>query len=75
MNVLTATDLAVAAGYSKLGNEYNVSQLSVEMVEAGTQKMKTMVENAIDNVKLSAEPLPVILVGGGGIILVVYFLR
>jgi hypothetical protein len=31
--------------------------------------MKTMVENAIDNVKLSAEPLPVILVGGGGIIL------
>ena len=69
MNVLTATDLAVAAGYSKLGNEYNVSQLSVEMVEAGTQKMKTMVENAIDNVKLSAEPLPVILVGGGGIIL------
>jgi hypothetical protein len=38
-------------------------------VEAGIQKIKSMVELAIDNVKLSADPLPVILVGGGCIIL------
>ncbi|XP_052062150.1 uncharacterized protein LOC127702117 [Mytilus californianus] len=69
MECLTATDLAVAAGHSTLGNSTNVSHLPLDLVKKGIQKIKSMVEIAIDSVKLSAEPLPVILVGGGGIIL------
>lgn len=66
---LTATDLAVAAGHVTIGNKNNVLQLEPQLVQKGIEKIKSMVENAIDRVKLSAEPLPVILVGGGGIIL------
>ncbi|CAC5357367.1 unnamed protein product [Mytilus coruscus] len=69
MECLTATDLAVSSGHSTLGNSTNVSHLPLDLVEKGIQKIKSMVEIAIDSVKLSAEPLPVILVGGGGIIL------
>jgi DUF917 family protein/N-methylhydantoinase A/oxoprolinase/acetone carboxylase beta subunit len=69
IDLLTATDLAVAAGHATIGNKNNVSTIPGTLVEAGIQKIKSMVELAIDNVKLSADPLPVILVGGGCIIL------
>jgi hypothetical protein len=54
LDLLTATDLAVAAGHATIGNKNNVSTLSGTLVEAGIQKIKSMVELAIDNVKLSA---------------------
>jgi len=39
------------------------------LVEKAADKMKTMVEEAIDRMKTSPDPVPVILVGGGSILL------
>nr|KAG5703046.1 hypothetical protein BaRGS_016207 [Batillaria attramentaria] len=62
---LTATDVAVAAGLMELGNKDLVQHLKADEVSAALQRIKTIVEDAIDSVRVSDEPLPVILVGGG----------
>ena len=66
---LTATDIAVAGGLCKLGNPENVKNISAELVEASLNKIIQMVEECIDKVKFSNQNLPVILVGGGSILL------
>nr|KAG5688621.1 hypothetical protein BaRGS_033437 [Batillaria attramentaria] len=62
---LTATDVAVAAGLMDLGDKDLVQHLTADEVMAAVQKIKAIVEDAIDSVRVSDEPLPVILVGGG----------
>ncbi|RNB81209.1 hydantoinase/oxoprolinase family protein [Brevibacillus fluminis] len=68
-DVLTATDIAVAVGQTELGNPANVAHYPKEHVEAAYQRMVELVEEAIDKMKTSADPVPAILVGGGSIIL------
>ena len=57
---LTATDLAVAAGRTQLGDPRLLGSLSPSMVEAGIRAIDQLVEDAIDRMKLSADPVPVI---------------
>jgi len=66
---LTTTDIAVSLGRVKLGDPSKVKDLDRTLVEKAAEKIKTMVEDAIDKMKTSPEPVPVILVGGGSIIL------
>jgi N-methylhydantoinase A/oxoprolinase/acetone carboxylase beta subunit len=66
---LTATDIAVYLRRAELGDPSRVSDLEPAMVEKAAEKMKTMVEEAIDRMKTSPKPVPVILVGGGSILL------
>lgn len=68
-DVLTATDIAVATGRLKLGDESRIAGLPMELVQAALHTIHTKVEAAIDRVKLSRDPLPVILVGGGSILI------
>ncbi len=68
-NTLTATDIAVAMGRVELGDPARVKNLDKTIVEKAAAKIKTMVEEAIDKMKTSPEPVPVILVGGGSILL------
>jgi N-methylhydantoinase A/oxoprolinase/acetone carboxylase beta subunit len=65
---LTATDLAVAAGRVHLGDPSQVQSLAVSLVEAGLAYISRSLEDNIDRVKLSADLVPVVAVGGGSIL-------
>lgn len=67
--VLTASDIAVAVGQAQIGDAQKVAHLPADDVQRVYQKMTVMVEEAIDRMKTSAEPVPAILVGGGSILL------
>eukprot|EP00111_Clytia_hemisphaerica_P009564 TCONS_00028018-protein len=67
---LVATDIAVASGLVKgIGNESRVSHLSKDLVEQAVNVIQESVERAVDFVKLSKEDYPVVLVGGGSILI------
>lgn len=68
-NTLTATDIAVAAGRYRLGDVSKVQNLDKSLIEKAIARIDAMVEDAIDRMKTSPEPVPVILVGGGSIML------
>ena len=67
--VLTTTDLAVAARRASVGDPQRVAGLDPSMVERGMGEIQARVETAVDRVKLSGEDVPVVLVGGGSILL------
>jgi len=66
---LTATDIAVAAGVAQLGDAAKVAHLPAEGVRACYERLQQMVFNAVERMRTSAELLPVIVVGGGSILL------
>jgi DUF917 family protein len=66
-DVLTATDIAVAAG-EDIGDPSMIKDLSHSTVADAQGKIKALLERVIDLMKTSPEPLPVLLVGGGSII-------
>lgn len=67
--VLTATDIAVAARNIDLG-DLHLARGKVEsrFVETAIEQIRRTLSTSLDLMKTSAEPLPVILVGGGAII-------
>src|SRR5699024_1329927 len=62
---LTATDLAVAAGITTIGDAALVSELSPCLVNKGLKIIRSMLEESIDAIKLARGDEPVIAVGGG----------
>lgn len=64
---LTATDIAVAGGVD-IGDSSKVADVSSEVVARARARMQKMLERVIDRLKLTPAPLPVILVGGGSVI-------
>lgn len=67
-DVLTATDIAVAAGLADIGDRQRVAELDSALVDAALGRIQEMLEVAVDRMKTSPEPGPVILVGGGTIL-------
>lgn len=68
---LTATDIAVANGegdVSGIGDAGKVAQLDRKVVEIGVTEIHRIVNNGIDQMKSSREPAPVVLVGGGAVL-------
>jgi N-methylhydantoinase A/oxoprolinase/acetone carboxylase beta subunit len=65
---ITATDIAVAGGLAEIGDKALIANLDSTMITSALAEMQRMVEEAIDRTKLSREPVPVILVGGGSIL-------
>lgn len=68
-DTLTATDIVVAAGLHDIGDRTKVGHLPAELIENATRTMHRMVDEAVDRMKTSSDPLPVILVGGGSILI------
>ncbi|MCY3691010.1 MAG: hydantoinase/oxoprolinase family protein, partial [Chloroflexi bacterium] len=68
-DTLTATDVAVAAGLGQIGDPELVANLESEMVKRGAAEIQQRVETLIDRMKLSGGDVPVVLVGGGSILL------
>lgn len=67
-NTLTTTDIIVAKGMAKIGDPEKVAHLSAAFVEEVFSRITEMVEAAIDRMKTSSEDVPVILVGGGSVL-------
>lgn len=67
-NTLTATDIIVASGHEKIGDTEAVASLPKELVETARQNMLTILDRGIDMMKPGAVQMPVILVGGGAVL-------
>ena len=65
---LTATDIAVAAGAVEIGDKSRVQHLPATQIDQGLAEIHRLLENAIDRVKTSVEDAPVVLVGGGSVL-------
>lgn len=67
-DTLTATDLAVAAGIADIGDKSLVSHLDPAYVRAALEHVGEQMAIVVDRMRISAEPVPVVAVGGGSIL-------
>lgn len=65
----TATDIAVRLGMACLGDPSKVSGLSETFAQKALDAIRSLLEDAIDSMKVSNADVDLILVGGGSIIL------
>ena len=65
---LTATDLVVAAGIADIGDPSLVGGLEPETLSRGIDTIQRMLDQNIEKMKPSSKPLPVVLVGGGAVL-------
>lgn len=65
---LTATDIVVAAGAAEVGDRARVAHLSPELIRSAEACMVRMLTEAVERMRLTPEPVPVLVVGGGGIL-------
>lgn len=68
-DTLTATDLAVAAGRAALGDPTRVAGLDPRAVRECLELIEADIAEAVDRMRTGPEPLPVVLVGGGSLLL------
>ncbi len=67
-DTLTATDIAVAAGRAEIGDPSRVTGLDQALVEGALARIDALVATGVDRMKTSAAPQPLIVVGGGSIL-------
>jgi N-methylhydantoinase A/oxoprolinase/acetone carboxylase beta subunit len=67
-DTLTATDLAVAAGIAAIGDAAAVADLPRRLVRDGLAVIADRMAAVLDRMRTSPEPLPVVAVGGGSIL-------
>jgi len=68
-DTLTTTDIIVAAGLEDIGDRSRVAHIPARTIKTALDTIHRMADEAVDRMKTSAEPLPVILVGGGSILI------
>lgn len=68
-DVLTATDIAVAAGRANIGDASKVAHLDPAFVQRVLDRIAERVAEAVDRMRTSPEPIPVVAVGGGSVLL------
>ena len=66
---LTTSDIAVAAGMIEMGDPSLVSDLDPTFVQETLARMRAMVAENFDQMKTSAEDVPLIAVGGGAFLI------
>jgi N-methylhydantoinase A/oxoprolinase/acetone carboxylase beta subunit len=66
---VTATDLAVAAGMADIGDAALVHRLDSSVVRSGLNSIAERVATVVDQMRTTPMRLPVVLVGGGSILL------
>jgi N-methylhydantoinase A/oxoprolinase/acetone carboxylase beta subunit len=64
-DVLTVTDVAVAAGLIDLGDRARVATLPAALVNEALARIRAMIEEGVDRMKTDAGEAPLIAVGGG----------
>ncbi|MHB1871610.1 MAG: hydantoinase/oxoprolinase N-terminal domain-containing protein [Steroidobacteraceae bacterium] len=66
---LTASDIAVAAGYARMGEPARVADLDPALVKAGVAEIRRLFAEGLDRMKISAAAIPLVLVGGGAVLI------
>ena len=66
---LTSTDLAVASGRADIGDPSLVAHLDKALVNRALDRIADRIAEAVDRMRTSAEPIAVVAVGGGSILL------
>jgi N-methylhydantoinase A/oxoprolinase/acetone carboxylase beta subunit len=67
-STLTTSDVMAAAGRAGFGDQSKVAHLSADLIERTQARISEMLEDCVERSRLSPEPLPVIVVGGGSIL-------
>ncbi len=67
-DVMTATDVVVASGEANIGDPRLVSDLDPTVCKAALGRITELLDSGIEQMKPSSDPLPVILVGGGSLL-------
>lgn len=65
---LTTSDVMAAAGRTDFGDRSKVAHLDGDFVKRTQTRIMEMLEDCVERSRLSPEPLPVIVVGGGSIL-------
>lgn len=68
-STLTATDIAVAAGRADIGDRSKVAHLDPEFVQRVLDRIGERIEEAVDRMRTSPDPIPLVAVGGGSVLL------
>jgi N-methylhydantoinase A/oxoprolinase/acetone carboxylase beta subunit len=68
-DTLTATDLAVAGGLATIGDPGRVIGLDPGLVGRGLERIEQTIAGEVDRMKTAPEPVPVVVVGGGSVLL------
>ena len=67
-NILTATDIAVAAGAADIGDRQLVAHLDPKVVTSVQNSIHEQLNRAADRMKPDANPIPLLAVGGGAVL-------
>jgi N-methylhydantoinase A/oxoprolinase/acetone carboxylase beta subunit len=67
-STLTATDITVASGAADIGDADALTGLDSALVETAVRNIHSIIDTGIDQMKSSRDPVPVILVGGGAVL-------
>lgn len=65
---LTATDIIVAAGAAQIGERSAVSDLPDSVIANAQTNIAAQLNRGVEQMKPSGDPLPVVLVGGGALL-------
>lgn len=67
-DVMTTTDIIVAHGKYQIGNRDLVADIPEQLLNDTRREIKRMIQSVIEEMKVSADPPMVVLVGGGSIL-------
>src|SRR5690606_3179237 len=65
---LTTSDVVVASGRYELGDKAKVAHLTPDFITRTQERIMAMLEDCVERSRLTPDPLPVIVVGGGSIL-------
>lgn len=68
-SILTATDIAVKLGKADVGDPGQAASVDTALAGRAMAVMTEKLERAVERCRLSADPIPVIAVGGGSILM------
>ena len=67
-DTLTTTDILVASGAANIGDKSKVAHITAQTIQKAKQTLHSMLDLNIDMMKPGGKSMPVILVGGGAIL-------
>lgn len=67
-DTVTLTDIAVAAGVARIGDDKRVTSLPAELVASAMSSLRERLAEAVELAKLVESDLPVVVVGGGAVL-------
>ncbi len=67
-DILTTSDIAVRLGMMELGDSALVAHIDEGFAKKAMTEWMRLINEGVDRMKISAEPVPIILVGGGSVL-------